>query len=182
MGGDPVDVFKNNDFYWNDDFAVDEHSNEPVEPIKHYAMLMYDSRDQNSTVDGSIRPFSRVPHFSSAEPSINDTEDEDEDDGGTREYGPMNFTFRRDAEVGRTLYHDNFDHKPSRTHRTQHFLVCGGTLFGGRVVAQGWPPCSVGGLTGLCGSCLVQKTRGWGRVWAATRQTGRDRTKKLDWL
>jgi len=114
MGGDPVDVFKNNDFYWNDDFAVDEHSNEPVEPIKHYAMLMYDSRDQNSTVDGSIRQFSRVPHFSSAEPSINDTEDEDEDDVGTREYDAMNFTFRSDAEVGRTLYHDNFDHEPSQ--------------------------------------------------------------------
>ena len=66
---------------------------------------------------------------------------------------------------------------------TQRVLVCGGTLFEGRVAAQGWPPCSVGGLTGLFGSCLVQKNRGWGRVWAATRPTGRDRTsKKLEWL
>jgi len=113
MGGDPGDVFRANNFYWNDTFADSD------EPVRHYAMLMYDSKDQNSEVDGSIRQYSRIPHFSSAEPSINDTEDEDEDDGGTceYEYDPMNFTFRRDAEVGQALHNDDSDHEPSQAFR-----------------------------------------------------------------
>ena len=105
--------------------------------------------------------------------------------GGTKK--AVHFSYRPRLETGwfATWRLPGAIQKPAltvRTQQTQHFLVCGGTLFGGRVVAPGWPPCSVGGLTGLFGSCLVQKKRGWGRVWAATRPTGRDRTKKLEWL